>query len=282
MAVTAEEARKGREERAEAGPGVSKEVSRLTGGRATADPFSQIADEIFLGRDPQIDIVEEGTLTPEQEAVLKALLAAGPQAAGQVTGGQIDVSQLSLDDLANLRASIAGGQASQTFGAITERAQDPEARQEAFEAQSQPLIEEAQRATKTVGREFGEGGFFSSERQQADKDVAQAFARAETELISKLIREDEDRAIAAATGLTQIDQIQAQLATTQLQVELQAAIASGNNELAAQIQNSINQLQSQAQFQQLLGVKARENIVLAEGGTAGQGGAVGGILGAIF
>ncbi len=277
MATTVADVQERRAEEEEARPNLSRDLFD------DRDPGTAALHELIFGRPGSVDVAQESTLTPEQQALLQQLLAQGPQAADQVTGGQIDTSQLSLEDLAALRSEIASGQAAQTFGAVAERAQDPEARQAAFEAQSQPLIEEAQRATATVGREFGSSGFFGSERQQADADVVQAFARAETELMANLIREDEDRAIAAATGLTQVSQLEAQLATTQLNVELQAAIASGNNELAAQIQNSINQLAAQQNYQSLLGVQGVENIVLNEGGTSGQAGsAVGGIAGAIF
>ncbi len=72
MAVSAVEATEKRKKRGEEDPNLSRDIFD------DRDPGTFAAHELLFGKDPQIDIVEEGLLTPEQQAVLQALLQAGP------------------------------------------------------------------------------------------------------------------------------------------------------------------------------------------------------------
>lgn len=247
--------------------------------------------EFAFGRDPKVDITERGTLSPEQEEALKKLLAGGVTTPNQVTSSPVNVtgiqaptlgstptatagtataptaatagkasratideSGLSLDAVEKLRSELATGQAAQLFGNVAARAADPSARKEHFETQVQPLEEQAQGALKTVGRQFGEGGFFSSDRAQQDQAIFDAFAKAESQLLSELIREDEGRALEAATGLGTLKSTEAGLLSNQLGIEaglttaqLQSDTQTNTAQLGADTQISLGNLQSGTQ-----------------------------------
>lgn len=237
---------------------------------AVIDDILSGAGEFALGKEGSVDTQTLATLTPEQQEALKRALTTGPVQTGAIEG-QTGEAGLALDDVAALRAEIASGQAGQTFGAVAERATDPEARKSFFESQLKPLEETAQESLQTVGRQFsGAGGFFGSERQAQDVKIQEAFAGAQANLLQNLIREDEDRALTAATGLAGQESQQLQA----LNIQLQGALASGNMEQVAQIQQAQQELQAQQLFQQLLGVKGFENVVTAQQGTQGQLGTV--------
>ncbi len=216
------------------------------------DPLGagKLLDQALFGRPASTEVIEGSLLTPEQEEMMKRLIAQGP----------INQEEnLSLAGVEAMRNQIATGDATTALSSVAGRANDPEARKEYFETASQPLVDQAQENLKAVGREFsgGAGGFFGSERATQDENVQSAFADAQAQLMSNLIREDEDRALKAATGLQAGEQMQ-----------LGAAQTTAQNELALQ------QL-----YQQLLGVQGKENIVLNQGGTDGNAaGIAGGVM----
>lgn len=261
-----------------------KQSKRANIGRDVGSIFGGVGETVgggihdfWMGKDPVVTVGQESTLTPEQNILLQQLIAGGRFNASAVGGANNEMG-LALDDLAKLRSEIASGKAAGTFGAVADRAQDPEARAQYFKEQSAPLEAAARENLKGVGRGFSDTGFFSSDRQAADLGVQKAFTDAQAKLMSDIINQDEDRALTAATGLNQVDQTQ----LAALQTQLQGAISSGQMDQAAEIQNQLAQLQSQQLYQQLLGVQGVENIVLNEGGTGGQGGGIlGGIAGKI-
>jgi len=257
--------------------------------------FGEGLTEFAFGRKPKTDITERGTLTPEQEQALKALLAGGVVSPDQVNSSQIkvggiispgaipantatagtatapedasagkvnkatigtpdslvkkvDESGLSLSAVDKLRSELASGKAAKLYGNVADRAADPEARKAYFESQTQPLVEQAQGALKTVGRQFGEGGFFSSDRQAQDKNIQEAFAKAQGQVLSQLINQDEQRALDAATGLGTLQSteagllsnqlgIEAGLATSQLQSDTSTNIAQGQLDTQTNLAN---------------------------------------------
>ena len=246
------------------------------------------AHDMLFGESPKVSIEEASTLTTEQAAALKKMLEAGQVDQGAIQAATIDESGLSMEGVEGLRNKVAAEGGAGALGTLAAGSDSDEMRRQLTELMA-PLQEEAQEQMKTVGREFsgGAGGFFGSERQAQDQGIQEEFAQAQSKTMAELVGSGQDRALAAGGQLLQSETGLAGTAmegqTAQLQSALQVALANGNNEQAAAIQDSLNKLKSQELYQDLLGVKGKENIVLNEAGTSGiAGGLLGGVLGGLM
>lgn len=245
------------------------------GGRAASSLGGGLR-EVALGTPGSVDTQTLATLTPEQQELLKQLIAEGrqeapdistvstpttteaaPIAAAQVTepstitgGSAAGPTDLSSSESAQLFRDVAGGTLSE------------EDKQSFIESNIvQPLTKQAQEGLKSVGRTFGAGGFFSSDRQRQDEGIQTAFADALTREIAKLeldLRgQDIQSQLSAGSGLagletaelgaettTNVANLEAliEVQKTNLEAELKTAIANGNFTQAANIQNSINEI----------------------------------------
>ena len=252
------------------------------------DPGLALAHDMLFGKPPKVSTEEASTLTAEQDAALKRMLEAGQVAQGAIPAATIDESGLSMEGVEGLRNKVAAEGGAGALGTLAAGSDSDEMRRQLTELMA-PLQEEAQEQMKTVGREFsgGAGGFFGSERQAQDQGIQEEFAQAQSKTMAELVGSGQDRALAAGGQLLQSETGLAGTAmegqTAQLQSALQVALANGNNEQAAAIQDSLNKLKSQELYQDLLGVKGKENIVLNEAGTSGiAGGVLGGVLGGMM
>ncbi len=234
-----------------------------------------ILDTLF-GESPSTETFDLSTLTPEQQRLFREtlvpFLGRPISEAGAAVPGMSALESTSLAGLEQLAKDLVSGQGAE--GGLRRQAtsavgdilsQGPTDFEDFFQTtvRDPALRDFEEDVLPRIGREFGGNQFFGTERISADEaareDLLESLTRARSDLAFRT-RESDTQSRLQAAGLS------SQIGTSGDLISLLGAGALPRN---IELQRLAREDKRVAQLLEALGLQAKENVVVASGGTEG-------------